>query len=84
MLSRLIWGARPSLAVGLLAVAIGTLGGVTIGLTSAVIRGLWEQVAMRCMDGLASIPPVADLGHRHRRHRRCRPGRVPAGWSFPQ
>jgi peptide/nickel transport system permease protein len=56
MVSRLIWGARPSLAVGLLAVAIGTLGGVTLGLTSAVIRGLWEQVAMRCMDGLASIP----------------------------
>jgi peptide/nickel transport system permease protein len=56
MLSRLIWGARPSLAVGLLAVAIGTLGGVALGLTSAVIRGLWEQVAMRCMDGLASIP----------------------------
>jgi peptide/nickel transport system permease protein len=56
ILSRLIWGARPSLAVGLLAVAIGTLGGVTLGLTSAVLRGLWEQVAMRSMDGLAAIP----------------------------
>lgn len=81
MLSRLIWGARPSLAVGLLAVAIGTLGGVTIGLTSAVIRGLWEQVAMRCMDGLASIPlliwAIAIVGI-------VGVGPVEfAGWSFP-
>jgi peptide/nickel transport system permease protein len=56
MVSRLIWGARPSLAVGLLAVAIGMFGGVTLGLTAAVIRGVWEQLAMRTMDGLASIP----------------------------
>jgi peptide/nickel transport system permease protein len=56
ILSRLIWGARPSLAVGLLAVVIGTLGGVTLGLTAAMSRGWWEQVAMRTMDGLASIP----------------------------
>jgi peptide/nickel transport system permease protein len=56
MLSRILWGARPSLAVGLLAVVIGLLGGVTLGVTSAMLRGWWEQVAMRSMDGLASIP----------------------------
>jgi len=56
VLSRLLWGARPSLAVGLLAVVIGLLGGVTLGVTAAVLRGWWEQVAMRSMDGLASIP----------------------------
>ncbi|MEI5668397.1 ABC transporter permease [Bosea sp. CCNWLW174] len=56
ILSRVIWGARPSLAVGFIAVLIGTLGGVLIGLTSAILRGWWEQVAMRAMDGLAAIP----------------------------
>ncbi len=35
---------------------IGLVGGILFGLTSAVIRGWWEQVAMRAMDGLASIP----------------------------
>jgi len=56
VLSRLLWGARPSLAVGLLAVVIGLLGGVTLGVTAAMLRGWREQVAMRSMDGLASIP----------------------------
>jgi peptide/nickel transport system permease protein len=56
MLSRLLWGARPSLAVGLLAVVIGTLGGVTLGVTAAMTRGWWEHLAMRSMDALASIP----------------------------
>lgn len=56
MLSRVIWGARPSLAVGLVAVAIGLVGGCSVGLTAAYWQGLWGQVAMRAMDGLASIP----------------------------
>ncbi|MCX7324987.1 MAG: ABC transporter permease [Hyphomicrobiales bacterium] len=54
--SRIVWGARPSLAVGLLAVLIGAAGGIMFGLTAAFARGWWEQVAMRIMDGLASIP----------------------------
>jgi peptide/nickel transport system permease protein len=54
--SRIVWGSRPSLAVGLCAVLIGLAGGVLFGLTAAVVRGWWEQAAMRAMDGLASIP----------------------------
>ena len=56
LLSRVLWGARPSLAVGLVAVAIGLLGGCTLGLTAAYFQGLWGQAVMRTMDGLASIP----------------------------
>ncbi len=56
MLSRVLWGARPSLAVGVVAVVIGVLGGCSLGLTAAWYRGVWGQVAMRAMDGLASIP----------------------------
>jgi len=54
--SRIVWGARPSLTVGILAVTIGALGGIAIGLTAGYARGIWEQVSMRAMDGLASIP----------------------------
>jgi peptide/nickel transport system permease protein len=56
ILSRLIWGARPSLAVGGLSVAIGVLGGVSAGLVAGMLRGVWEHILMRAMDGLASIP----------------------------
>ena len=56
ILSRVLWGARPSLSVGVLAVAIGLLGGVAVGLTAGFLRGAWEQVAMRAMDALAAIP----------------------------
>jgi peptide/nickel transport system permease protein len=56
LLSRVLWGARPSLSVGIVAVIIGTLGGCAVGLTAGFHRGWWEQISMRAMDGLASIP----------------------------
>ncbi len=56
LLSRILWGARPSLAVGMAAVLIGLVGGCGIGLTAGYYRGWWAQVSMRVMDGLASIP----------------------------
>ena len=56
ILSRIIWGARPSLTVGVLAVTIGLIGGIAVGLSAGFVRGPWEQAAMRTMDGLASIP----------------------------
>jgi peptide/nickel transport system permease protein len=56
LLSRILWGARPSLSVGLVAVLIGLAGGCGIGLTAGYYRGWWAQASMRVMDGLASIP----------------------------
>jgi peptide/nickel transport system permease protein len=57
VLSRVIWGARPSLEVGMLAVVIGTLGGVALGLIAGFYSGGWlEQVIMRTLDALAAIP----------------------------
>ena len=56
ILSRIIWGARPSLTVGVLAVTMGSLGGIAVGLTAGYARGWWDQASMRFMDGLASIP----------------------------
>ena len=56
LFSRIIYGARPSLAVGVLAVVIGLAGGVSVGLVSGYYRGWREQIGMRLMDGLAAIP----------------------------
>ncbi len=55
--SRILWGARPSLQVGMVAVVIGTLGGVTLGLFAGFHSGGWfEQAAMRILDAMAAIP----------------------------
>ncbi|MEZ2410423.1 ABC transporter permease [Bosea sp. RCC_152_1] len=56
VLSRIIFGARASLAVGVGAVAIGALIGVSAGLFAAYKGGLGDQLVMRIVDGVASIP----------------------------
>jgi peptide/nickel transport system permease protein len=57
LLSRIIWGARVSLMVSLLAVVIGLTVGVALGLFAAHRRGTWmQQAIMRVMDMVASIP----------------------------
>ncbi|MBM3489715.1 MAG: ABC transporter permease [Alphaproteobacteria bacterium] len=57
ILSRAIWGARVSLMVGVLAVVIGLVGGVGLGLVAAYYSGgLVEQAIMRTVDAIASIP----------------------------
>jgi peptide/nickel transport system permease protein len=55
--SRLIWGTRVSLKVGVLAVVIGVVGGVIVGLVAAFRSGtLIEELCMRGIEVLASIP----------------------------
>ena len=55
--SRLIWGARVSLKVGVMAVVIGVVGGVIVGLVAAFRSGtLIEELCMRGIEVLASIP----------------------------
>jgi peptide/nickel transport system permease protein len=57
ILSRVIFGARASLQVGLLAVVIALAGGVSLGLLAGYRNGgVLEQAIMRSMDALASIP----------------------------
>jgi peptide/nickel transport system permease protein len=56
ILSRVMWGGRPSLTVGILAVLLGAICGIAVGLTAGYFGGLWEQAAMRTMDALAAIP----------------------------
>jgi peptide/nickel transport system permease protein len=55
--SRVVYGARVSLAVGLAVAFLSTLIGLAIGLVTGYLRWL-DAVVMRVMDGLMSIPPV--------------------------
>jgi peptide/nickel transport system permease protein len=55
--SRVIYGARVSMSVGLAVAILSTLLGLAIGLVTGFIR--WaDAVVMRVMDGLMSIPSV--------------------------
>jgi peptide/nickel transport system permease protein len=55
--SRVLYGTRVSLTVGLSVALLATLAGLTIGLFSGFVR--WaDGIVMRIMDGLMSIPPI--------------------------
>ena len=56
MLSRLIYGARISLAVGIGAVAVGALVGSTIGLVAGYFGGWIDDVLMRAIDVFWAFP----------------------------
>ncbi|WP_038366404.1 ABC transporter permease [Bosea sp. UNC402CLCol] len=56
VLSRILFGARASLSVGIGAVLIGAAIGVSAGVFAAYKGGLGEQIVMRIVDGVASIP----------------------------
>ena len=55
--SRVIFGTRVSLTVGLSVALLATFVGLAIGLISGFVR--WaDGIIMRIMDGLMSIPPI--------------------------
>src|SRR5215472_11871214 len=56
VLSRIIYGSRISLWVGLLAVGIGTLAGMVVGLVSGYWEGRTDLVLQRVMDAIQAIP----------------------------
>ena len=58
MLSRLVFGARTSLTVGLLAPMIGLLFGAALGMLAGYFRGKFEALAMGGMDALLAFPPL--------------------------
>ena len=56
VLSRVIYGSRISLWVGLLAVGIGTCVGMIVGLVSGYWEGRLDLVLQRLMDAMMTIP----------------------------
>jgi peptide/nickel transport system permease protein len=57
-LSRLIYGARVSLFVGLTSMIIAAAIGIPLGLIAGYYGGLLESAAMRAMDTLLAFPAV--------------------------
>jgi peptide/nickel transport system permease protein len=56
VLSRVIHGSRISLWVGLLAVGIGTMAGMIIGLLCGYCEGRLDLILQRVMDAIQAIP----------------------------
>lgn len=56
LLSRMIWGARISLAVGFVAVGVATLIGMISGALAGYYGGWTDRVIMRFIDIMLSIP----------------------------
>lgn len=57
-LSRVIYGARVSLQVGLIAVGLSLIVGGCLGLISGYVGGAVDTVIMRIMDGLLAFPAL--------------------------
>jgi len=58
-LSRIIYGSRVSLMVGIIAVGIAAGSGIALGLISGFFGGWLDAVIMRIVDAVMAIPPIA-------------------------
>ncbi len=58
MLSRLIYGARLSMTIGILSVGISMIGGVAIGVVSGYFGGWLDRIVMRFIDIMLAFPYV--------------------------
>lgn len=56
ILSRVIYGTRLSLLVGVLAVAVGASGGTCLGIMAGISARQAEQAIMRCIDVALAFP----------------------------
>jgi glutathione transport system permease protein len=56
--SRIIWGARISISVGFLSVALGGILGVTLGLLSGFFGGWVDSLIMRLCDVMLAFPGI--------------------------
>ncbi|MCC7038783.1 MAG: ABC transporter permease subunit [Burkholderiales bacterium] len=58
ILSRLIFGARLSLLIGVVVVTLAILAGVTLGLVAGFFRGWLDTAIMRLMDIILTLPSL--------------------------
>ena len=58
ILSRLIYGARLSLLIGIAVVALSIVVGITLGLVAGFFRGVTEIAIMRLMDIILTLPSL--------------------------
>lgn len=58
ILSRLLFGARVSLSVGIISVGIALVVGTVVGLTSGFFGGVIDALLMRCVDAISAFPAL--------------------------
>lgn len=58
ILSRLIYGARLSLMIGIVVVAIAIALGIVLGLVAGFVRGVTDIAIMRAMDIILTLPSL--------------------------
>ena len=58
LLTRILFGGRVSLSVGIISVGVSAIFGAIIGLTSGYYGGWWDLVVSRIMDVLFAFPAI--------------------------
>ena len=58
ILSRIIYGTKYSLSIGIMSVSIGLIFGTTMGVLSAYYGGLVDTIIMRFIDALLAFPGI--------------------------
>jgi peptide/nickel transport system permease protein len=58
VMSRVIYGARISLPIGLLVVTLSTIIGTVLGAVAGYFGGWWDSVLMRGTDMVMGFPPI--------------------------
>ncbi len=58
ILSIIMSGAQNSITVGVVAVGIGLVFGISLGLLAAARRGWWEEIIMRMSDFMFAFPAI--------------------------
>lgn len=58
VLSRIIFGARTSLLIGVFSVFIAALGGILLGLVGGYFSGWIDNLIMRCVDVMLTFPRI--------------------------
>ncbi len=58
LLSRLIYGARISMVIGVISVGIGLLSGILIGVVSGYYGGIVDKIIMRIIDIMLAFPYI--------------------------
>ena len=61
VLSRVIWGARISLLIGMVSVAVGMFAGTTLGVISGYFGGFIDSIIQRIVDMLLAFPALVLL-----------------------
>ncbi|NHJ40406.1 MAG: ABC transporter permease [Asgard group archaeon] len=56
LLSRIVWGSKISLVVGIVAALVSTIIGVILGALAGFYRGLTEEIIMRLTDMFLAVP----------------------------